>query len=105
MAALVQRCQISCYEFSSLAFLAYITHFASLLVLRQYFRENKEKRNIRVAGMTVKLILLTYKIVAAAASSAVHGSTRVQYVMGNFPSESDILSMLATLFLTVPSYL
>jgi len=49
IAALVQHCGISCYEFQvvmSLALLASTTHLATLVVIQQYLRENKVVRNI-----------------------------------------------------------
>lgn len=107
IAALAQRCQISCYEFTivnSLAFLASTTHLASLLVLREYFQLHKEVRNIRVVGMLVNLVLLMYTTVVAAAAGAVDNSARIQCVMDSFPPGMDYLNITVTILFLLIAY-
>lgn len=89
VAALVQHCQLSCYEFqvvSSVAYLAATTHLATLTILRQYFRENKRARDLRAIGMSLNLVLLSYCLVISTASYAVDGSASVQCIMSSLPS-------------------
>jgi hypothetical protein len=107
VAALAQRCQLSCYEFqivSSLAFLSSTTHLASLAVLREYFQSNKQVRNIRVLGMVINLVLLIYTSIVAAAANAVTASARVQCVMDYIPPEMDFISLTFIITFLLLSY-
>lgn len=107
IAALVQRCQISCYEFqvvTSLGFLASTTHLTTLVVLREYLRGNKVVRNIRVIAMVCNLVLLLYCELLSDASSKYDSTIKIQCVMSD-PTALDAITMssVATvLFLIFP---
>jgi hypothetical protein len=91
VAALGQHCQISAYEFqvvSSVAWMASTTHLSTLVVLRQYLRENRTVRNIRIIGMVANLGLLLYTTIVATASYSVDNSVPIQCVTENFSSFS-----------------
>jgi hypothetical protein len=91
VAALSQHCQISAYEFqvvSSVAWMASTTHLSTLVVLRQYLRENRTVRNIRIIGMVANLGLLLYTTIVATASYSVDNSVPIQCVTENFSSVS-----------------
>jgi hypothetical protein len=91
VAALSQHCQISAYEFqvvSSVAWMASTTHLSTLVVLRQYLRENRTVRNIRIIGMVANLGLLLYTTIVATASYSVDNSVPIQCVTENFSSFS-----------------
>ncbi|CZR61590.1 uncharacterized protein PAC_11487 [Phialocephala subalpina] len=103
VAALVQHCQLSCYEFqvvSSVAYLAATTHLTTLTILRQYFRENKRARDLRAIGMSLNLVLLSYCLVISTASYGVDGSASVQCIMSNLPS-TGANAFIAIAFLAV----
>jgi hypothetical protein len=88
LAALVQHCQLSVYEFqvvNSLAFLSSTKHLATLVMLRQYLRENKVVRNIRVTAMVLNLGLLIYTTIVAYTAFTVD-SSQVECVMDSLSS-------------------
>ena len=110
VAALSQHCQISVYEFqvvSSVAWLASTTHLSTLIVLRQYFRENRTVRNIRVIGMLANLGLLVYTTVISDASYSVDNSVHIQCVTQQLSSpsvDSFNLNTLVTILFLIVSY-
>ena len=91
VAALSKHYQISSYEFqvvSSVAWMASTTHLSTLVVLRQYLRENRTVRNIRIIGMRANLGLLLYTTIIATASYWVDNSVPIQCVTENFSTFS-----------------
>ena len=89
VAVLVQHCQLSVYEFqvvNSLAFLSSTTHLAALVMFRQYLRESKVVRNIRVTAMVLNLGLLVYTTVVAYTAFTVDNSASIQYVVDSLSS-------------------
>lgn len=83
IAALVQYCGISCYDFQvvmSLALLASTTHLATLVVIQQYLRENKVVRYIRAVTMIVNLVFLICVIAVITMSYSIDIFISVQYV-------------------------
>lgn len=110
-AALSQRCQLSAYEFqvvNSMAWLASTTHLATLIILRNYFRENRVVRNIRVVGMTTNAVLLFYSTIISLASYYVDKSASIQCVMDDlssfWPGFVDSLGTLTALLFLVANY-
>lgn len=95
VAALAQRCQISCYEFQvvkSLAMLASVAHLSTLIVLRDYLVANKVVRNIRVVGMLINLCLLVFTMLTAAVSQYADKSAKIQCIMNDFSIVASDLS-------------
>lgn len=108
VAALSQHCQISVYEFqvvSSVAWLASTTHLSTLIILRQYFRENGTVRNFRVIGMLANLGLLIYTTIVSDASYSVDKSVHIQCVTQQLSSPSansfNVNTPITILFLIV----
>lgn len=111
VAALSQRCNISVYEFnivSSVAWLSSTTHLSTLIVLRQYFRQNGTVRNIRIVGMLVNLSLVIYTVILTNASTFVDGSVHIECISRNlWPLLSDTsiyLPMVMTISFLVLTY-
>lgn len=111
VAALVQHCQLSVYEFqvvNSLAFLSSTTHLATLVMLRQYLKENKVVRNIRVIAMILNLGLLTYTTIVAYIGYGVDGSASIQCVMDSLsslqPDRLDFSNIIITVMFLFISY-
>jgi len=104
IAALSQYCRLSCYEFqvvNSLAFLASSTHLATLMLLRQYFRENRFVRNVRVMGMICNHVLLFYTTVINSALTPVDKYVKVQCVKAKFIARDPFTPFFTILFLTI----
>lgn len=84
VAALIQQCNISLYEFqvvNSLALLSSTTHLISLNVLHTYFRENPMVRNVRVVGMLINFGLLMTTVVFSAPNSHIATSIGLQCII------------------------
>lgn len=83
IAALVQHCQLSVYEFqvvNCLAWFSSTTHLATLTMLQHYLMENKVVRNIRVVAMSLNLGLLIYTTIISNVAY-VDNSAKIQCVM------------------------
>ena len=110
VAALSQHCQISVYEFqvvSSVAWLASTTHLSTLIILRQYFRENRTVRNIRVIGMLANLGLLIYTTIISDASYSVDNSVHIQCVtqqLSSLSADSFSVNTPITILFLIVSY-
>jgi hypothetical protein len=84
IAALTQRCDISVYEFNvvtGLVYLSSLTHIATLIVLRHYFRQNRAVRNVRVCAMLANIVLLLFLTLESAAAEEIDISAPVQCVL------------------------
>ena len=111
VATLVQHCQLSVYEFqvvNSLAFLSSTTHLATLVMLRQYLRENKVVRNIRVIAMVLNLGLLVYTTIVAYTAFSVDNSNPIQFVIDCLsslqPDRLDFANTIVTIMFLFVSY-
>jgi hypothetical protein len=104
VAALSQYCRLSCYEFqvvNSLAFLASSTHLATLMLLRQYFRQNRFVRNVRVIGMFCTHILLFYTTVISSALNSLDKFAKLQCVSAKYLARDPFTPFFTIMFLTV----
>ena len=66
IAGVANRCPLSLFEFNivvSLGWFSVTTHLATLILLRQYFLQNKIVRNLRFLGMVTSVVLLIYGLV------------------------------------------
>jgi len=86
----VKHCNLSYYEFSVVANLAWLsstTHLTTLIVLQPYLRQRPILRNVRIFAIFCNLVLLVYitLVTSAAAVSKVDGSASIQCVLNDLP--------------------
>ena len=66
VAGIANRCQLSLFEFNivvSLGWFSVTTHLATLILLREYFLQNRIVRNIRIIAMLASTGLLAYGLI------------------------------------------